>query len=97
MYTEHIPQIHSITDYHLRGIAACWPLATSQRILKWFVVQKLIFNPALSLNVYDDLIASKLVFRELIQQQCQCSKVEVYRLTVQGYEVLSQILSAQIM
>lgn len=90
--TDAIPQIEEIRRYLLRGVAAMQPKATNATLLRWMIVQKVVFKPVFVLKVLDDLIAQRLIGRDLAAFPCGCRTLEVYRLTDAGQQAVAALL-----
>lgn len=89
MFIDRIPQEDVLIDFVIKGIAACFPLATETRIVKWMIINEMVLNPDVILKITDDMIACGLVNRKWYRHRCHHSIV--YNLTDPGLEALRVI------
>lgn len=88
MFTN-LPDLDILEQFLVKGIAACFPIASETRLIKWMVINDMVLNPSIVLHITDGLIQKGKVERRWYQHRC--TRAIVYNLTQSGLEELRVI------
>lgn len=88
MFTELL-EFNALEEFLIKGIAACFPIASEQRLVKWMIINEMVLNPSIVLHLTDHLIQKGKIERAWYHHRCQ--RVIVYKLTNSGLEDLRVI------
>jgi len=86
------PDLSILEQFLVKGIAACFPVASENRLVKWMIINDMVLNPSIVLHLTDQLIQKGKVERRWYEHRC--SRVIVYNLTNSGLEEL-RVLTRQ--